>query len=285
MSVTKWAGLAAVLGLTASSVVLVDSGDVAVVYRFGAVDRSLSAGMGFRAPWPIESHEIVDVSEVRRAEPGSVRMLTGDTNLIDVDLVIQYNVVDPVAYQLGVSDAERTLLSVVSSTTKDIVATMAVDTLLTTGRTELQRVAETRAQALLDRYKTGLRVDAVEVREITPPPAVLDAFNDVSSARGDRETLALAAEAYASTRLPEVRGQAARQTEGEKAAAAERAAQTAGDVARFESLLVAKRAAPQSTRTQLWLETAQRVGEAVNVSPLRDKTEIHIEGARLEAAD
>ena len=284
MSSANWASGAVGFGLLMSSVVLVDAGDVAVVYRLGEVHRSLTAGLGFRAPWPLESHEIVDVSGVRRAEPGPIRMLTGDTNLVDVDLVIQYNVSDPVAYQLGLKAAELTLLSVVSAITKDIVATMAVDILLTTGRTGLQQAAETRAQVLLDRYHTGLRVDAVEVREITPPPTVLDAFNDVSSARGDRETLALAAEAYASKRLPEVRGEAARQTEAAKAAAAERSAKTDGDVARFESLLVAKRASPASTRAQAWLETARRVGERVDVLPLRDQTEIRI-GAAVPSSD
>ena len=58
--------------------------------------------------WPIEQHEIVDVSEVRRAEPGPVCMLTGDTNLVDVDLIIQYRVSDPVAFQLGMADVQET---------------------------------------------------------------------------------------------------------------------------------------------------------------------------------
>ena len=82
MSLGKSASLILLGLLTLSSVVIVDTGDVAVVYRFGAVDRTLDAGLGLRAPWPIERHEIVDVSEVRRAEPGPRRMLTGDTNLV-----------------------------------------------------------------------------------------------------------------------------------------------------------------------------------------------------------
>ena len=276
MSVLKSIAALGFVALAMSTTVFVDSGDQAVVYRFGAVDRSLSSGLGFRAPWPIESHEIVDVSEVRRAEPGRVRMLTGDTNLVDLDLVIQYNVADPKVYQVGLAEAESTLTSVVLSVTKDLVGTMGVDTLLTTGRTELQRGAESGAQALLDQYGSGLRVDAVEVREITPPPSVLEAFKDVSSARGDRETLSLAAEAYASKRLPEVRGSASEAVESAKAFAAERSAKADGDVLRFKSLLSAKRDSPASLRSQLWLETARRVGEVVRVEPLRSRTEIRI---------
>ncbi len=276
MSLSKIASLV-LLGLVAvSSLVVVDTGDVAVVYRFGAVDRTLGAGLGLRAPWPIEQHEVVDVSEVRRSEPGPRRMLTGDTNLVDVDLIIQYRVADPVAFQLGMADAEETLAGVVFAVTKDRVATMGVDVLLTTGRTELQQGAAQSANELLERLSTGLRVDAVEVREITPPPDVLDAFKDVSSARGDRETLALAAEAYASKRLPQVRGSAAEEMESAKTFAADRAAQTSGDVSRFQEFLEAKRAAPRAVRAQLWLETARAVGDRVEVMPLRDGTEVRV---------
>ena len=276
MNLSKLASLV-LLGLLAfSSTVIVDTGDVAVVYRFGAVDRTLAAGLGLRAPWPIEQHEIVDVSEVRRAEPGPVRMLTGDTNLVDVDLIIQYRVSDPVAFQLGMADVQETLTGVVFAVTKDRVATMGVDVLLTTGRTELQQGAAASANILLERLSTGLKVDAVEVREITPPPDVLDAFKDVSSARGDRETLALAAEAYASKRLPQVRGSAAEEVEAAKAFAADRAAQAAGDVSRFEALLEARRDAPKAVQAQLWLETARAVGEHVEVMPLAEGTEVRV---------
>ena len=276
MNLGKLASLVLLGLLAVSSMVFVDTGDVAVVYRFGAVDRTLDAGLGLRAPWPIERHEVVDVSEVRRAEPGPRRMLTGDTNLVDVDLIIQYRVADPVAFQLGMADAEDTLAGVVFAVTKDRVATMGVDVLLTTGRTELQQGAAQSANELLTRLDTGLRVDAVEVREITPPPDVLDAFKDVSSARGDRETLALAAEAYASKRLPQVRGSAAEEMESAKAFAADRSARAAGDVSRFQEFLEAKRAAPRAVRAQLWLETARAVGERVEVMPLRDGTEVRV---------
>ena len=272
----RWFGLAALAALTASSAVLVDSGDVAVVYRFGAIDRTLTAGLGLRAPWPIEKHEIVDVSEVRRVETGKVRMLTGDTNLIDVDLIIQYTISDPVAYQVGLSEPEATITSVVFGVTKDIIATMGVDVLLTTGRAQLQQEAEVAAQALLDHHKTGLRVAAVEVRELTPPPAVLDAFKDVSSARGDRDTLALAAEAYVSKRLPEVRGVATEKVESSKAYSAERHARASGDVVRFSQLLKAYRMSPQSTKAQLWTASVNRIGQKAEIHALRDETEISL---------
>jgi membrane protease subunit HflK len=265
------------LGLAASvSIVAVDSGNVAVVYRLGAVDRAMGPGLNLRLPWPIESTQLVSVSEVRRVEPGRTRMLTGDTNLVDVDLVIQYTISDPVRYVLGLKEPEQTLSSIVLAVTVDVVSTVGVDELLTTGRTELQARVAQAAQAALDDWGAGIRVAAIEVRELSPPEVVVDAFNDVSSARGDRETLALAAEAYASERLPQIRGEAGALQEQARAASAKRGARAVGEVARFEALRVQPR---QSTRSHLWAQTAMRVGQTVQVHVIKGNTEVRIGGS------
>ena len=280
MSKLRLIVVAILLGLFAtSSVVAVDSGDVAVVTRFGAIDRAMNPGLNIRAPWPIETHQIVSVSEVRRAEPGKTRMLTGDTNLVDVDLVLQYTISDPVAYLLGLEDPEATLASIVLAATADVVSTVGVDALLTTGRTELQAKVGADTQAALDAWGAGVRVAAIEVRELSPPEVVVDAFNDVSSARGDRETLALAAEAYASERLPVIRGDAGAIKEAAKADSAGRAAQASGDVARFTALQAEASRAPQATRDHLWAQTAAKVGGVVQVHLIKGDTEVRIGGA------
>ena len=265
--------------LLASSVVTVDPGDTAVVTRFGAVDRVHGPGLNLRIPWPIEDHEIVGVSEVRRVELGRQRMLTGDTNLIDIDLIIQYSISDPVQFVLGFKDPEASLADIVLAATADVISTVGVDALLTTGRTALQQRVAENAQTALDSAGAGLRVAAIEVRELSPPPEVVDAFNDVSSARGDRETLALAAEAYASQRLPEVRGEAGAMQEQARGRVATRDAQAAGDVARFNALQVQAAGARQATRSHLWAQTAARVGERVQVHLMKGDTEVRIGGA------
>ena len=105
---------------------------------------------------------------------------------------------------------------------------------------------------------------------------VVDAFNDVSSARGDRETLALAAESYASRTLPEVRGSAGARVSQAKAQGTQRTAQARGDIARFEALLVEERAASQATRMRLWSATAAKVGATVKVHALAGQTEVFL---------
>ena len=144
--VPTWLGLVALpLLWLATGLFVVETGDVAVVFRFGAIDRTAQAGLGAHLPWPFESHEVVRVSEVRRVEPGRTRMLTGDTNLVDLDLVVQLTVADPALWLTGTADPEADAAAIVTSVATDIVASMDVDRLLTTGRAELQH---TRYRAL-----------------------------------------------------------------------------------------------------------------------------------------
>ena len=273
-----WSVLLAAIAVVVGSmtIVIVGSGEVAVIYRFGAVHRTLKSGLNVHLPWPIEAHELVTVSEVRRFEPGKHRLLTGDTNLVELDLVVHYTVMDAAAYQVGLVEPEAVMSGIVLSAAAEHVASMAVDALLTTGRTALQRGVEREVQNAMDALAAGAHVVAVEVRELAPPATVVDAFNDVSSARGDRETLALAAESYASRRLPEVRGEAGAMVSNAKAKGAERTAQASGDVARFDALRVEKDASPGATRARLWTETLANVGEKVKIHALGGQTEVFV---------
>jgi membrane protease subunit HflK len=249
----------------ATGVFTVESGEVAVVWRFGAPTRTLGAGLGMRLPWPVESHTTVAVSESRRVEPGSTRMLTGDTNLVDLDLIVQYTVKDPQQWLLSTAEPERVAADTVLAAATDAVRATDVDSLLTTGRTALQqRLAEV-GQARLDALESGIQIEAVEVRELAPPPAVVDAFNDVSSARGDKETLALAAEAYVSSVLPEARGTGARLREQARADAARRVGRAQGEVARFEVVLAAHRASPQATLERLRADALRRIASQARI--------------------
>ena len=244
----------------ATGLFVVETGDVAVVFRLGAIDRTAQAGLGVRLPWPLETHEVVRVSEVRRVEPGRTRMLTGDTNLVDLDLVVQITVADPAQWLTGTADPEAEAAAIVTAVATDVVATMDVDRLLTTGRTDLQRRVLRDAQAVLTTLHTGARLDAVDIRELTPPPAVVDAFNDVSSARGDRETLALGAEAYTSRRIPETRGATATLMSGAHARAAERVSRAKADIARFQAAAASPnpRAELARLRAETWSNAAQQ---------------------------
>jgi membrane protease subunit HflK len=255
----------AALGWSATGVLFVAAEEVAVVFRFGAVIRTEKAGLRLRLPWPIESDERVAVTASRRAEPEPRRLITGDTNLVDLALAVEYVIADPVAYLTGLSDAAQAVSDQAMAAASELVATLEVDFLLTTGRATLEQGIKEHTQIRLDALNAGLRIRSVEVRELAPPPAVVDAFNDVSSARGDQETLALSADAYQSQVVPDARGQAARIHEESLARASVRTNQAQADISRFNALQAVYADSPEATRLALQHQALTEIGSRVEV--------------------
>jgi membrane protease subunit HflK len=265
------------VALLGSSILVVDPAEVAIVHRFGAVDRTLGAGLGFRIPL-IESAERIRVTEVRRVELPRRRLLTEDTNLVDLALVVQYSVSDPVLFALVHEDPERVVAAEVDSAANAQVAEVGVDALLTTGRTALQQAVMDAAQNALDAQAVGVRLVAIDVGSLSPPDAVVNAFNDVSSARGDQETTRLAADAYASKVLPDVRGRAAQLEQGALSSAAQLAARADGDIARFNALLPAWRTDRSAVAIELREEMWSHVGEKATLHVVPPSTELRLPG-------
>ncbi len=277
------AGLALGLMLlwATTGIMFVNTGEEALVYRFGAITRTCGAGLHLRLPFPIEQDERSNVTEVRRVEPGEVRLLTGDYNLVALDLVVQYTVADPVAMVLSVDQPQAVISAQVMSAATSTVASMEVDELLTTGRAALQRRVMSTAQGALDDLVLGVRLMAVDIRELVPPPAVVDAFNDVSSARGDRETIALSAEAYTSKLLPDVRGRAARKLEDSRARASQILAQAGARTNRFRVLLDAWLEDPEPVGRDMYLSFLDDVSPYLDIMVVPRGTEVVIPQAKL----
>lgn|GEM_PF-1151582 len=269
-------GIATLGALLAASgsVMLVDSDEVAVVYRFGEVVRTVDAGLAFRLPGPLESDQRIRVSEIRRVETGQMRLLTGDTNLVELDLTVQYSVADPVAFALQLFEPEAVVAAQVQATAAQLVSSREVDVLLTTGRSSLQIEVASQVQLALDALKAGVRIEAIEVRALVPPSAVVDAFNDVSSARGDKETMVLAAHAYASKLLPDTRGKAQQRSEEAQANASERRAHAKAQTARFRAVHAGYRASPAATKWGLRSKTLERVSDKTDVVVAPAGTEV-----------
>lgn len=248
-----------------SGVMIVEAGQVAVVQRFGAIVRTLGSGLHLRMPFPLETDLRLNVTEVRRVAPEPRRLLTGDHNLIQLSLVVQYTVSDPVAFTVALSRPEEVIAPEVMSAAVRVAAGMEVDDLLTTGRSNLQLQVLAKAQQALDGLGAGVRLVAVDVQELTPPQPVVDAFNDVSSARGDRETLALSAEAYASKLIPDVRGQGAQSVEQARARGSVAVAEARGETERFKSLLDAWKAGPDAVQQDLEADLLREVSPHLDV--------------------
>ena len=251
----------------------VEPDEEGVVTRFGKFHRTTSPGLHFKFPSPVEHAATPKIRQVRRAEigfraaegrpmqrvPAESLMLTGDQNIIDINLVIQYRIMDSVKYLFNVRRPHKLIRDSAETVIRGIIGSKKIDEALTTGKAEIQVLAKDQIQTLLDRYDSGLQVVTIQLQDVHPPEQVEAAFKDVVSAREDKERMINEAQGYRNAVIPEARGQAAkivREAEGYRERVIKKAE---GDAKRFSQQFAEYKKAPDITRKRLYLETMEEI--------------------------
>ncbi len=253
-----WLAGLVLLGWLATGFYIVDDAQQGVVLRFGRYSETTMPGPRWHLPWPVETVERVNVNEINPFNK-QTRMLTADENIVDVDLVVQYQKADPVRYLFNVRDPESTISDVSESAIREIIGKSKMDFALGEGRAEIAVRTEELIQQTLDEYATGIRVTKVNLQDVNFPDQVDAAVQDAIKAREDRERLSFEAQAYANDILPKARGEAARRQADAEAYKARVTADAQGEAARFEALLKEYELAPAVTRERLYIESVEDV--------------------------
>jgi len=258
----------------ASGIYIVGPGEMGVIRQFGKVVDQTSPGLRYRLPWPIQTHDVVHLARVRRAEigfrtdpySGKVRseqkealMLTGDENIVDAQLFVQYVVKDPSQFLFRVRNAELVLKTSAEVALRSVVGRNTIDFTMTEGRVVVQDEIKKYLQNLLDEYQTGLMVTEARLLVVDPPEEVKDAFHDVVRAWEDRERLMREAEGYREDLIPKARGEAAQMVRSAEAYKEQRVIRAQGDAIKFLDVLKAYKKAKDVTRERLYLETLDKV--------------------------
>jgi membrane protease subunit HflK len=283
------AGLLALAAIAylATGIYVVAPGEAAVVRRFGAVaEPRVQPGLHYRLPWPVDRLDIVNVSQVRRETvgvatpeedhehpepPGKLQALSGDTNVIDAEIIAQYQVSDPAAYVVNVGYAPyRLIRDVIRSAVTSLVTQQQVDNILTVDRQALQNTIRSEAQARLDAYNSGLVIVGINLQKVFPPDEVAQAFTDVNSAKEDRARAINEAQGYANSLLPQARGEAEKILSDGNAYRSNALADSKGAAQAFESVLEqyatnSKIYGRDVTRYRLYLEMLDKVLPNVHV--------------------
>lgn len=223
-------------------------------------------GLNF-APWPIVTHEIVQVTRENTEEIGSgtVRgsseglMLTGDENIVDITFQVVWNVRDPTEYLFNLSDPTSTIQAVSESAMREVVSRSQLSPILSRDRGVISQEVKDLIQSTLDEYGSGVNIVRVNFDRADPPQQVIDSFREVQAARQERSTLQNQADAYSNKTLAAARGNSAQilqEAEGYRAKVVN-AAQ--GEASRFEAVQKAYVRAPEITRERLYIETMQQV--------------------------
>ena len=273
------------LAWIASGLYVVDNTEHGVLQVFGRVTQPrVPPGLHYRPPWPASRLHRVDTSTQHTMSvgfkmrdlvmgiptpPEESRWLTGDTNIIEVRMVIQYRTDDPARYLLGADDTDDLVRRAGEAVVTDLVGHTGVE-VLTTGRGALVSQGHAGIQILLDRWDSGVTVTSVNFESVDPPREVVEAFHDVQSAKADNARLREEAQAWSNRALPDARGEAARLRAEAQAFREVRVAGAEGWSSRFTNLAAAYSEAPRETRSRLYLETAEEVlsrGDLMIVDP------------------
>jgi len=260
-----------------SGVYIVGPDEVGVVKRFGEFNRQTGPGPHYHWPTPFEAVMKPQVTKVHRVEvgfkslgrkeftqqysqePDESLMLTGDENIVDVQFIVQYKISDPVPFLFNLKGQDGTVKSVAEAAMREVVGYNKIDSVLTTGKLEIQNECRVLIQEILDKYECGVSVIAVQLQDVHPPKEVIDAFKDVASAREDKSRFINEADAYRNDLLPKARGQAA-VTVNQAAAYKETRIRVArGEADKFQSVLREYNKAKDVTRTRLYLETMEKI--------------------------
>jgi membrane protease subunit HflK len=235
----------------------IDQQERGVVLRFGKYYDTVMPGLQWNPPL-IDEVFTVNVTKVRSSAHRE-QMLTEDQNIVEVDLSVQYTVVDVQKFVLKVRDPERSLQHATESALRHVVGSSLMYQVLTEGREQIAIDVHARLQSYLDNYETGIQVSQVNIENTAPPPEVQEAFDDVIKAKEDEERVKNEAQAYSNGIIPEARGQAQRQLEEASAYKEQVTAQAQGEAQRFERLLNEYSKAPEVTRERLYIDALQDV--------------------------
>jgi membrane protease subunit HflK len=185
--------------------------------------------------------------------------LTGDRNILNIRLVVQFAISDPVQYLFRTADVSAAVANAARGALAQVVAGRHVDDLLTTEKVAVQERVQMVAQTALSRYDCGVTLLGVVLDSIVPPNEVVDAFRLVASAREDSNRIVREAESYANGVVPVARGEAARMGEEALTYNTQQVNQATGDASRFSDVAAEYSKAPSETATRLYLETVEEV--------------------------
>ena len=253
----------------ATGIYTVSPGEQAALRLFGAARQSTVTETGLHWWWPspVGNRDVIQTVETRRMELGfrsgeggvlqsvavEAQMISGDLNIIDVQMVVQYNINNLNNYLFRVFDPGendgaqrdiapgrpdgRTLKDATEAALRLVVGQRGLGEVLAEQRTELEVSAQEKLQEILDSYEAGLNIISVELQKVEAPEDVRAAFNDVLQARQDKVTATNLAQAYENQVIPEARGRAEQIIQPAEAFKRARIERAQGEADQFLSIL------------------------------------------------
>ena len=253
----------------ATGIFTVQPGEQAALKLLGQYSSTKGTGLQWWWPSPIGARDVVRIDEVRTIEVG-IRgdtpvlsesiMITGDTNIVDVQLLVQYDIKNLKNYLYKVVSPDgSTLKDAIESSLRQVVGSGPIDDVLTDKKEDVQMATKGKLQSILDKYEAGIRIREVKLLNVFAPEQVKDAFDDVVRAREDKERIVNLAEAYKEDILPKARGQASRMLQEAEGTRQKSISEATGEAESFLAIQQEYEKAKDVTRKRLYLEAMEEI--------------------------
>ena len=268
-----WVAIAVVVVWLLSGFYSVQPNEEGIELRFGAYTESTTPGLHYHLPYPIETVRKVNITQGRSINLGvsdpsgrgstntftESHMLTGDENIVDVNLTIVWRIENAKDYAFNMQSPDETVNVAAQSVLREIVGQSEMLPIISGDRGKVEDETKEELQKVLNEFGAGIKIVRVKLQKADPPKQVVDAFNEVQRAKADMERFKNEAEAYRNEILPKSRGEAAQRLQNAEAYRQAVVAKAKGEAERFNSVYNAYKNGREVTAKRMYLETMENV--------------------------
>lgn len=241
----------------------------AVLTTFGKAQAVTTPGLHFKVPFiqqvtkvntTIKGFSIGYDETTNEVIESEAIMITSDYNFIDVDFYVEYKVSDPVKALYASEDPVEILKNIVQSCIRTVIGSYDVDSVLTTGKNEIQSTIKEMIMAELEENDIGVALVNITIQDSEPPTAeIMEAFKKVETAKQGKETAINNANKYRNEKIPTAQAEADKVIKDAEAFKAERINEATGQVARFNSMYAEYIKNPVVTKQRMFYEAMEEV--------------------------
>lgn len=268
-----------------TSVYTVQDGEVGILRTFGKITQITQSGIHFKLPFPIQQADAINISKANIIEIGvnnfkkqkdgdlqkdSVH-ITQDGNIILVNMLVEWKVVDPKAYLINAEDPDKILENAIIAALRSVIGNTTIDSMLGSGKIDAQIKTKEHLDKLIAKYNIGVQIQDIRIEEVHPPTQVQKAFDNVTEAAAQMNTLVSKAEEYKSQKIAAAESESQKLSKEAEAYSEEKLNKAKAETARFDNLYQQYRLSKDVTKTRLLLETLEEVLPGSNIYIIDDR--------------
>ena len=246
----------------------------AVVCTFGEPKAVTTPGLHFKIPFIQTVTKVnttikgfsIGYSIDGSGDDSDAVMITSDYNFINVDFYAEYRVTDPVKALYASENPEEILKNIAQNCIRTTIGSYKVDSVLTTGKNEIQANIKQMILDKLDSYDIGIQLVNITIQDAEPPTEeVSNAFKEVETAKQGKETALNNANKYRNEQIPNAEAESDAILQSAEAQKQQRINEANGQVARFNSMYEEYIKYPEVTKKRMFYEAMENVLPDVKV--------------------